>query len=139
MYLCNVKRDINGIYYIIKKPEKIMKKLVIALALFAGVSTSFANGTLPASPKKVEVKALEGLKFKLTIPELAEKASVSIKNAAGEVIYREYIGETPTFVKVYSLAGFPDGDYTFEVKVDKSVISKEVKINTTVNRVASVN
>jgi len=126
-------------YYIIRKPEKIMKKLVIALALFAGVSTSFANGTLPATPKKVEVKALEGLKFKLTIPELAEKASVSIKNANGEVIYREYINEAPAFVKVYSLAGFPDGDYTFEVKMDKNVVSKEVKINTTVNRVASVN
>ncbi len=116
-----------------------MKKLVIALALFAGVSTSFANGSLPVSPAKVEVKALDGLKFKLIIPELTEKATIMIKNAEGDVIYREFTGEKPAFVKVYSLAGFPDGDYTFEVKVDKKVISKEVKINTTVNRVASVN
>ncbi len=116
-----------------------MKKLVIALALFAGVSTSFANGLLPVAPAKVEVKALDGLKFKLTIPELAEKGTVLIKNSAGEVIYREFIGEAPAFVKVYSLVGFPDGSYTFEVKVDKKVISKEVKINTTINRVASVN
>lgn len=115
-----------------------MKKIVIALALFAGVSTSFAN-VLPVSPKKVEVKVVDGLKFKLIIPELAEKGTVSIKNSAGEVIYKEFISEAPAFVKVYNLAGFPDGAYTFEVKVDKKVISKEVKINTTVNRVASVN
>lgn len=116
-----------------------MKKLVIVLALFAGVSTSFANETLPSAPKKVEVKVVDGLKFKLIIPELADKGTVSIKNAAGEVIYREFIGEIPAFVKVYNLTGFPDGEYTFEVKVNKEVISKEVKINTTVNRVASVN
>lgn len=116
-----------------------MKKLVIVLALFAGLGSSYANGSLPAAPKKVEVKVVDGLKFKVIIPELAEKGSVSIKNSLGEVIYREFISEAPAFVKVYNLAGFPDGDYTFEVKLDKNVISKEIKINTTVNRVASVN
>ena len=116
-----------------------MKKLVIVLALLAGAGTSFANESLPAAPKKVEVKVVDGLKFKLIIPQLAEKGSVAIKNAAGEVIYREYIGENPSFVKVYNLAGFPDGNYTFEVKAGKEVISKDIKINTTTNPVASVN
>lgn len=116
-----------------------MKKLVIVLALFAGLSSSYATESLPAGPKKVEVKVIDGLKFKLVIPELAEKGSVSIKNSAGEVIYREYISEIPAFVKVYNLAGFPDGNYTFEVKLDKEVISKDIKINTTTSRVASVN
>lgn len=116
-----------------------MKKLVIALALFAGVSTSYATEMLPVSPKKVEVKVVDGLKFKLIIPEVAEKGTVVIKNAVGEVIYREFIGEIPAFAKVYNLAGFPDGEYTFEVKINKEVISKDIKINTTVNRVASVN
>ena len=116
-----------------------MKKLVIALVLLAGVNTSFANSVLPVSPKKVEVKVVDGLKFKLIIPEVADKGTVVIKNAVGEVIYREFIGQIPSFAKVYNLAGFPDGEYTFEVKVNREVISKEVKINTTVNRVASVN
>ncbi|WP_367915596.1 hypothetical protein [Leadbetterella sp. DM7] len=116
-----------------------MKKLVIVLALLAGLGNAYANESLPAAPKKVEVKVVDGLKFKVTIPELVEKGSVSIKNAAGDVIYREVIGETPAFVKVYNLAGFPDGDYAFEVRVAGKVISKDIKINTTTNRVASVN
>ncbi|ADQ17714.1 hypothetical protein [Leadbetterella byssophila] len=116
-----------------------MKKLAIALVLLLGVSTSFANDTLPSVAKKVEVKVLDGLKFKVVIPELTEKATVMIKNNVGEVLYKEYVGESTVFSKVYNLAGFPDGEYAFEVKVDGKVVSKEVKINTTVNRVASVN
>lgn len=116
-----------------------MKKVVIALSLFLGVSASFANEVKPSVEKPVEVKVLDGLKFKLAIPDLNEKTSVAIKNSVGETIYRESLSESPAFVKVYNLAGFPDGDYYFEVKLDGKVITKEVKINTTVNRIASVN
>lgn len=116
-----------------------MKKLAIALVLLLSVSTTFANENLPNAAKKVEVKVMEGLKFRVVIPELNEKATVMIKNAVGEVLYKEFVGDHVAFSKVYSLAGFPDGNYAFEVKLDGKVISKEVKINTTVNRVASVN
>lgn len=117
-----------------------MKKFAIVLVtLLAGFNFAFANSTEPTAEKFVEVKVLDGLKFKIAIPELNEKGTVSIKNAAGETLYRENIESTPAFVKVYNLTGFPDGDYSFEVKISGKVISKDVKINTTVSRLASVN
>jgi hypothetical protein len=39
---------------------------------------------------------------------------------------------------VYNLAGFPDGVYYFEVKINGKAFTTDVKINTTVSRVASV-
>ena len=116
-----------------------MKKLVIVFVLFAAFGSTFANEITPKAEKVVEVKAVDGLKFKLSIPELNEKGVVSIKTDLGETIYKETIGDTPAFVKVYNLAGFPDGDYYFEVKINGKAITKDVKINTTVNRIASVN
>lgn len=126
-------------YYIIIKPISIMKNLVIVLALLFGFSASFANEGTVKPAKVVDVKALDGLKFKVAIPELNDKGTVFIKNAFGETIYKESIDAAANFVKVYNLAGFPDGEYHFEVKIGGKVISKEVKINTTVNRVAFVN
>lgn len=116
-----------------------MKKLVITLALVAGVATSYANNEAPKSDKHVEVKVVDNLKFKLAIPDLNDKGVVTIKNASGETIYREYLTESPAFVKVYNLAGFPDGAYHFEVKINGKTVTKEVNISTLNSRVASVN
>lgn len=114
-----------------------MKKLLIVLTLLVGSNFStFAN---EEPTKVVNVKALDGLKFRVTIPELIEKGTVAIKNLAGQTIYSEKLSDETSFVKVYSLAGFPDGTYYFEVKLEDEVITKEVSINTTVKREASVN
>lgn len=113
-----------------------MKKLVIVLGLLAGFNAAYAGDELPV--KNVAVKAMDGLKFKVAIPELSDKGTIAIKNGFGETIYKEVVGENPSFVKIYSLAGFPDGNYYFEVKVNDEVVSKEVKINTVVSRVSSV-
>jgi hypothetical protein len=115
-----------------------MKKLVILFALFAAFGTTFANEITPKAEKVVEVKAVEGLKFKLSIPELNERGVVAIKTELGETVYKESITEAPAFVKVYNLTGFPDGVYYFEVKINGKAFTTDVKINTTVSRVASV-
>lgn len=115
-----------------------MKKLIVLLATFASVNLAIANNETPAAEKFVDVKVVEGLKFKVAIPELNERARVVIKNNAGDVIYKETLDQTPSFVKVYNLAGFPDGQYYFEVKLNGKVITKDFSINSTVNRSASV-
>jgi hypothetical protein len=127
-----------------------MKKLILTFAVLMGVSaaiTTFAN-TAPRfngikiveitnEASDLQVKALQGLKFKLTLDNLDKKTYVAIKNAAGEVMYSEFTYKTENFSKVYDLTNLADGEYYFEVITGKEKLTKSFQIATSVNRTAT--
>lgn len=127
-----------------------MKKLILTFAVLMGVSaatTTFANNAprfngikiveITNEASELQVKALQGLKFKLTLDNLDKKTYIAIKNAAGEVMYSEYAYKNESFSKVYDLTNLADGEYYFEVITGKEKLIKSFQIATNVNRTAT--
>ena len=123
-----------------------MKKSFLFIAVLVGVSAanvSVANNGLKIvdltvnASSDLNVKALEGLKFKLTAENLQNKSYITIKNAEGEVVYNEFAGKSEVFSKVYDLSSLPDGNYTFVVNNGKETIEKPFTISTEVKRTAT--
>ena len=127
-----------------------MKKLILTFAVLMGVSaatTTFANNAprfngikiveITNEASELQVKALQGLKFKLTLDNLDKKTYIPIKNAAGEVMYSEYAYKNESFSKVYDLTNLADGEYYFEVITGKEKLIKSFQIATNVNRTAT--
>jgi flagellar hook assembly protein FlgD len=124
-----------------------MKKLTLTLAVLMGVSaanlSNAANGLkiveISAEATGLTVKAIDGLKFKLTLDNLSKKTYIAIKNNTGEVFHTEYVSKTEQFTKVFDLSNLPDGNYYFEVVTGKEKMVKPFQISTQVNRKASAN
>lgn len=123
-----------------------MKKSILFIAVLMGVSAanvSVANNGLKIvdlaanTAGDLNVKALDGLKFKLTIEKLQNKSYIVIKNADGEVVYSEYAGKSEVFSKVYDLSSLPDGNYSFIVANGNETIEKPFAISTEVKRTAT--
>ncbi|MCP9770564.1 hypothetical protein EGI22_21870 [Lacihabitans sp. LS3-19] len=127
-----------------------MKKLILTVAVLMGVSattTTFANNApafngikiieIANEASELQVKALQGLKFKLTLDNLDKKTYIAIKNASGEVMHSEYAYKTENFSKVYDLSNLVDGEYYFEVVTGKDKLIKSFEIATNVNRTAT--
>ncbi len=123
-----------------------MKKSVLALAVLMGVSvanvTNANNGLKIVDLSKgasndFNLKAMEGLKFKLTVDNLQGKSYIVIKNTQGDVLHIEYLNKTDVFSKVYDLSSLPDGSYTFVVNNGKETIEKPFEISTEVKRTAT--
>ena len=124
-----------------------MKKLILTFAVLMGVSaatTTFANNAprfngikiieITNEASKLQVKALQGLKFQLTLDNIDKKTYVAIKNAGGEVMYSEFTYKTENFSKVYDLNNLADGEYYFEVITGKEKLTKSFQIATNVIR-----
>lgn len=79
-----------------------MKKLILIGVVWMGVSaaaTCFANDgfktvNISEITSDFTVKALDGLKFKLTADNLQKKTYIAIKNAQGEILYSEYVSHS---------------------------------------------
>lgn len=113
-----------------------MKRTILTLALLIGVSaasTSIANDNLAIVKvinSELELKALKGLKFKLTASNLNSKALVEIKNDMGEVLYSEFCGKDENYAKVFNLSYLADGEYSFVIKNGDEKIVKPFTIET---------
>ncbi len=123
-----------------------MKKSILFAAILMGVSVanvSVANNGLKIvdlsanTAGDLKVKALEGLKFKLTVENLQNKSYIIIKNEAGDAVYNEFTGKNEVFSKVYDLSSLPDGNYSFVVNNGKETIEKPFTISTEVKRTAT--
>ncbi len=124
-----------------KQTKKIMKKSIVLMALLMGVSV--ANVSVASDGMAIvnlvnsdlDVKTLEGLKFKLTATNLQKKTYLTIKDNSGNVLYSEYYNDG-AFVKVFDLSSLPDGKYTFVMESGSESVSKPFEIATSVNRSA---
>ena len=122
-----------------------MKKLIITFAVLMGVSAAnlatASNGLkiveINAEAKGLTVKAIEGLKFKLSLDNLSKKTFISIKNNQGEIFHTEFIVKKDSFSKVFDLSNLPDGNYYFEVITGNEKMTKPFQISTNVNRTAT--
>jgi hypothetical protein len=123
-----------------------MKKLILTLAVLVGVSfsanTSFAfDGlkivTLNSIENEVLLKPLAGMKFKLVVANISSKATITIKNENGEVMYTEYASKSEDFSKIFDLSDLADGNYYFEIANGSEKLVKSFKISTEVKRTVS--
>jgi hypothetical protein len=125
-----------------------MKKLILTVAVLMGVSAAnniFANDNfnrikiveIKAEATELQVKALKGLKFQLTLDHLDKKTYIAIKDASGEVFHSEYVAKSTTFSKLYDLSALIDGEYFFEVVIGKEKLVKNFQIATNVIRTAT--
>jgi hypothetical protein len=113
-----------------------MKRTFLTLALLIGVSaasTTVANDGMAIVNlvgSELNVKAMKGLKFRLTATNLDQKALVEIKDNTGQVLFTEYCGKDANYAKIFDLSYLADGNYTFVVKNGEETIVKPFTIET---------
>lgn len=125
-----------------------MKALVVAIAIIASASTSFAQKNSSTSNGKVSatetvanlsVKDLGGLRFKLSFENpTKQKAQIYLVDNDRTVFYNEYAGGNAQYAKAFNLNNLSDGEYTFVVETPTEKISQNFVIRTQVNRGATL-
>jgi hypothetical protein len=113
-----------------------MKKAILTIAVLVGVSA--ANLSL-ANEKAKENNAIEliagsELKFKLTLENVKERSSVTIKDFGGDVVYSTSIPKSENYSKVFDLSNLADGNYSFIINNGSEVSTKPFSISTETKR-----
>lgn len=126
-----------------------MKKTIMAVALLMGVSavtTSFANNGMKivevvklTKATDLNITALKGLKFKLSIENAENKTLISLINENDDVLFSEYAATNGDYTKVFDLSNLNDGKYTFEMRTGSERITKSLEIKTNVQRTVDFN
>ncbi|MGR3811776.1 hypothetical protein [Jiulongibacter sp. NS-SX5] len=119
-----------------------MKKLLTIAVILMGVSTTavhaddhmYFNNLVESD---LTVKALKGLKFKVTAFNIEAKSFVEVKDMEGFTLYREVA--TEDYAKVLNLASLPDGKYKIILTTGDKVVEEpfEIKTETKVTRTAT--
>jgi len=107
-----------------------MKKLLVsALILCASFVASANNKVVPTKKLKV-TSNVEVKKATLTyLPTSNEKVLVKIINERGEVVYKETINETKTFVRPYDFSQLSSDKFIILVKEGKEVYKEVIDLN----------
>jgi hypothetical protein len=95
-----------------------MKKSIKLTALFLLASAGLFAATLPSD---------QGLDIKVA-SDAPSKAIVTVYDANDNVIFKDALPAYKSMEKGYILNQLPIGDYTIEVRENKSVVKKEVHI-----------
>jgi hypothetical protein len=90
---------------------KNMKKLIILIAILAGVSnytfaTEGEKKTEKPVIKELDVKPLNGLRFILKIDYVEKNALIEIKDANGVLYHSEFATKNQPYVKVFDLSSY---------------------------------
>lgn len=125
-----------------------MKALVVAIAIIASASTSFAQKNSSTSNGKVSaaetvanlsVKDLGGLRFKLSFENpTKQKAQIYLVDNDRTVFYNEYASGNAQYSKAFNLNNLSDGEYTFVVETPTEKVTQNFVIRTQVNRGATL-
>ncbi|MFD2521749.1 hypothetical protein [Emticicia soli] len=125
-----------------------MKALVVAIAIIASASTSFAQKNSSTSNGKVSavetvanlsVKDLGGLRFKLSFENpTKQKAQIYLVDNDRTVFYNEYAAGDAQYAKAFNLNNLADGEYTFVVETPTEKVSQNFVIRTQINRGATL-
>jgi hypothetical protein len=75
-----------------------------------------ANGIGPSSPVGISVVQNGALVKLFYRGEQSGKVKVTIYNQEGEVVYREILQNTESFMRPYNFASLPHGSYTIELR-----------------------
>jgi hypothetical protein len=119
-----------------------MKKLLTIAVILMGVSTTAVHADdhmyfRNIAESDLTVKAMSGLKFKVTAVNLLEKTYVEVKDETGLTLYKEVA--TSDFAKVLNLSSLPDGEYVIVLTTGDKVVKEpfEIKTETKVIRTAT--
>lgn len=119
-----------------------MKKLILSAVMLIGLSAATiaeANDHIYTTNLVVtdlNVKAMKGLKFKVTALNLAEKSVLELKDSKGSIIYKTSV-EDKNYAKVFDLSSLPDGEYRMILSAGSVNSVKAFKIETSTTRVVS--
>lgn len=121
-----------------------MKKTIMAVALMMGVSAAtIANDDMKIvevvnfETTDLNVKALEGLKFRLSVNNVEKRTLISVVNEDKEVLFSEYAAIDGSYSKVFDLSNLSDGKYSFVLRSGGEKVAKEFQIKTTTKRTAA--
>ncbi|AWV97815.1 hypothetical protein [Arcticibacterium luteifluviistationis] len=119
-----------------------MKKLILSAVMLIGLSTATiaeANDhiyTANLVETDLNVKAMKGLKFRVTAVNIAEKSVLELKDGRGTIIYKAPV-QDKDYVKVFDLSSLPDGDYSLVLSSGKESSIKAFEIKTETTRVVA--
>jgi hypothetical protein len=129
------------------KPKNNMKNTILAVVLMMGVSAATTTAIANDDMKIVEVKnfeandlniiALKGLKFKLSVNNVEKRTLISLVNEEKEVLFSEYAALNGDYSKIFDLSNLTDGKYSFILRTGGDKVTKEFEIKTTTKRSAA--
>ncbi len=109
-----------------------MKKTIALAALILGLGTS-VFAAVPAkskAPKASETVSFTTLKddkgFGVSVE--AGKSIVIISDNDGNVIFKDVLSKGDAAAKGYIITDLQDGDYTVDVKVGKTIVTKQMHV-----------
>lgn len=103
--------------------KNFLKISLLAAVLLTSVAT-YANDDRGFSLTQTEVNG-KSVVFDI---EQTQKIEVTIAAKDGEVLYQKDIQVKKGSKRVYDLASFPDGDYTFSLVTDKEIAEYQVSM-----------
>jgi hypothetical protein len=114
-----------------------MKKTFLAIAVLVGVST--ANFSVAADKAKennasIELVSTGELKFKLTLDNVKERSTLTIKDFSGDTVYSTSLPKSENYTKIFDLSNLADGNYTFVINNGSEVSTKPFSISTETKR-----
>jgi len=113
-----------------------MKKTILAVAVL--LSVSVANITKAEDKVKenasIELVSTGELKFKLTLDNVKERSTVTIKDYSGEIVYVSSLPKAESYSKVFDLSNLADGNYSFVVNNGGETSTKPFSISTETKR-----
>lgn len=119
-----------------------MKKLLLSAVMLIGLSAATnveANDHIYAAnlvETDLTVKAMKGLKFRVTALNIIEKSTLVLKDDRGTVIYKALV-QDKDYAKVFDLSSLPDGDYSLVLSSGKESSVKSFQIKTETTRLVS--
>jgi hypothetical protein len=117
-----------------------MKKTILTLAVLVGVSAanlSIAGDKAKENNAPIELVANSELKFKLTLENVKERSSLTIKDFGGSVVYTTSLPKSENYSKIFDLSNLADGNYTFIVNNGNEISTKPFVISTETKRLVT--
>jgi len=119
-----------------------MKKLALTAAILMGLSTAsttFANDLIyraNLAETELNLKALKGVKFKVSAINVLNESILQIKDTSGNVLFKGFVSNG-NYEKIFDLSPLPDGKYFFELRTGKDVTKRAFEIQTETKRIVS--
>jgi hypothetical protein len=117
-----------------------MKKVILAIAVLVGMSTSGFSFSGEGSKKdnsSIELISNNELKFKLALENVKERSSVVIKDSFGQVLYSAALPKSENYSKIFDLSGLADGSYSFVINNGSELTVKPFEIATETKRMVT--
>ncbi len=114
-----------------------MKKTILTIAVLVGVSAanfSIANDKVKENNSSIELVSSSELKFKLTLDNVKERSSLTIKDFNGDIVYSTSLPKSENYSKIFDLSNLADGNYSFIINNGNEISSKPFVISTETKR-----